>query len=213
MKASHIAVVALGAAVMAAFLAYPAFAATASTSTSSTTSSGSAVTSSSTASPPTPGPMHRIAAFFGWGGFGPFGAGRGGQGQAQAATFTTGQTITITSTAGSYFVVGTQGKTNGTASGTLTFTVGGKLTAGYILSVGGSITVAGTTYNLTSGSGVMGPGGANIQGQGATSSSGSYIVRATARGNFSGTTTSTVSLDFGNGTTEYAVFLTGTITG
>jgi len=157
--------------------------------------------------------MHRIAAFFGWGGFHPFGAGRGDQGQAQAATFTTGQTISITSTAGSYFVVGSQGKTNGTASGTLTFTVNGKLTAGYILSVGGSITVGGTTYNLTSGSAVMGPGGANIQGQGATSSSGSYIVRATARGNFSGTTTSAVSLDFSNGTTEYAVFLTGTITG
>jgi len=212
MKASHIAVVALGAAVMVAFLAFPAFATTASTNTSSTTSSGSAaVTSSSTAPPPMGGPMQRIAAFFGGRGGGPLGGGRGGQ--SQATTFTTGQTITLTSTSGNYFVVGTQGKTNGTASGTLTFTVGGKLTAGYILSVGGSITVAGTTYNLTSGSGVMGPGGANIQGQGATSSSGSYIVRATARGNFSGTTTSAVSLDFSNGTTEYAVFLTGTITG
>jgi len=157
--------------------------------------------------------MHRIAAFFGWGGPGPFGGGGGGRGQAQAATFTTGQTITLTSTAGSYFVVGTQGKTNGTASGTLTLTVDGKLTAGYILSVGGSVTVAGTTYNVTSGSAVMGPGGANIQGEGATSSSGSYILRATARGNFSGTTSAKVTLDFSNGTTEYAVSLTSTITG
>jgi hypothetical protein len=214
MKASHIAVVALGAAVMAAFLAYPAFATASSTNTSSTTSSSSAAgASSGAATPPMPGPMHRIAAFFRGGGFGPFGGGRGGRGQAQATTFTTGQTITLTSTAGSYFVAGTQGKTNGTASGTLTFTVGGKLTAGYILSVGGTITVNGTTYNVSSGSAVMGPGGANIQGEGATSSSGSYIVRATARGDFSGTTTATVSLDFSNGTTEYVVSLTSTITG
>ncbi len=154
-----------------------------------------------------PGPLQRFAAFFGGRG------GRGGHGQAQAATFTTGQVITLTSTAGTYFVVGTQGKTNGTASGTLTFTVTGKLTAGYILNIGGSFTVAGTTYNITSGSAVMGPGGAGIQGEGATSSSGSYILRATASGNFSGTTTSRVSLDFSNGTTEYAVSLTSTITG
>ena len=134
-------------------------------------------------------------------------------GQTQAATFTTGQVITLTSTSGTYFVVGTQGKTNGTASGTLTLTVNGKLTAGYILSVGGSITVAGTTYNITSGSAVMGPGGASVQGEGATSSSGTYILGATARGNFSGTTAASVSLDFSNGTTEYAVTLTSTISG
>ena len=208
MKTSQIAVVALGAAVVVAFLAYPAFATTASTNNSPTTSSNSAA-SASTAAPPMGGPLHRIAAFFGGRG-GPFG-GRGGQGST--ATFTTGQTITLTSTSGEYFVVGTQGKTNGTASGTLTLTVTGKLTAGYILNVAGSLTVAGTTYNVTSGSAIMGPGGSGIQGEGATSSSGSYILRATARGDFSGTTTSTVSVDFSNGTTEYAVVLTSTITG
>jgi len=214
MKASHVAVIALGAALAVAFLAYPAFATTASTSTGSTSSSGSATTTAIN-SPPGPGAGHGGFGFFGGrgGGGGPFGGGRGGQGQAQAATFTTGQVITLTSTAGSYFVVGTQGQTNGTASGTLTLTVGGTLTGGYVLSVGGSITVAGTTYNVTSGSAVMGPGGANIQGQGATSSSGSYILRASARGNFSGTDTAMVSLDFSNGTTEYAVSLTSTISG
>ena len=212
MKASHIAVVALGAAIMAAFLAYPAFATTASTSNGSTTSNGlAATTSGSTTPPPMGGPMHRIAAFFGMRGGGPLGGGPGGQ--SPATTFTIGQTITLTSTSGNYFVVGTQGKTNGTASGTLTFTVTGKLTGGYILNVGGSLIVAGTTYNVTTGSAVMGPGGASIQGEGATSSSGSYILRASARGNFSGTTTSTLSLDFSNGTTEYAVVLTSTITG
>jgi hypothetical protein len=210
MKASHIAVVALGAAVMAAFLAYPAFATTASTSTSPTPSAGSAVSTPGMTTAPTPAPMQRIAGFFGGRG-GPLGGGPGGQGQA--ATFSDGQTITLTSTKGSYFVVGTQGKTNGTASGTLTFTVDGKVTGGYVLNVGGSLTVNGTTYNVTSGSAAMGPGGAGIQGEGATSSSGSYILRATARGDFSGTTTATVSLDFSNGTTEYAVLLTSTIQG
>jgi len=207
MKASQIAVVALGAAVMVAFLAYPAFATTASTNNNPATSSGSpAAATSSTAAPQMGGPMHRIAAFFG---------GRGGLfgGHSAATNFTTGQTITLTSTNGNYFVVGSQGLTNGTASGTLTFTVTGKLTAGYILNVGGSLTVAGTTYNVTSGSAVMGPGGSGIQGEGATSPSGSYIVRATAHGDFSGTTTSRVSLDFSSGTTEYAVVLSGTITG
>jgi hypothetical protein len=121
--------------------------------------------------------------------------------------------ITLASTKGSYFVLGTQGKTNGTASGTLTFTVAGKLTAGDTLNVGGTLIVNGTTYNVTSGSAVMGPGAAGIQGEGTTSSSGSYIVRATARGEFSGTATANVSLDISNGTTEYAVSLTCTITG
>lgn len=213
MKASNIAVVALGAAVVAALLAYPAFATTPSANISPMTSSGSAAAiPSTTAMTPSPNAMGRIGAFFAAHGVGPFGRGQGGQG-SQAATFSNGQTITLTSTQGSYFVVGTQGKTNGTASGTLTFTVTGKLTGGYILSAGGTLTVAGTTYNVTSGSAVMGPGGSGIQGEGATSSSGSYIVRATARGNFSGTTSATVSLDFSNGTTEYAVLLTSTITG
>jgi hypothetical protein len=103
--------------------------------------------------------------------------------------------------------------TNGTATGTLTFTVVGKVTSGYILNVGGSLTVNGTTYNVTSGSAMMGPGGSGIQGEGATSSSGAYTVRATARGDFSGTTTAMVSLDFSNGTTEYAVSLTSAIAG
>jgi hypothetical protein len=219
MKATYIAVVALGAAIMAAYLVYPAFATTTTpASTSLTTSnSASAASTPSTNTTPMPAPMQRAGGFFGGRGGGPPGGGggplggRGGQGQA--ATFSNGQTITLTSTKGSYFVVGTQAKTNGTASGTLTFTVDGKVTGGYVLNIGGSLTVNGTTYNVTSGSAVMGPGGASIQGEGATSSSGSYIIRATARGDFSGTTTSTVSLDFSNGTTEYAVLLTSTIQG
>ncbi len=149
-----------------------------------------------------PGPAH-------WAG----GSGWGDDRASQATTFSNGQTITITSTKGTYFVVGTNGKTNGTASGTLTFTVTGKLTSGYVLNVGGSLIVNGTTYSVTSGSAAMGPSGSAIQGQGATSSLGSFILRASARGDFSGTTTGMVSVDFSNGTTEYAVFLTSTIQG
>ena len=212
MKASQIAVVGLGAAIMVAFLAYPAFAQTASTSTSST--------STSSAHPgPLRGVIQGFAKFFaghggplmGGSGFGPF----GGPGARSGAgtTFTTGQTITLTSTSGMYYVVGTQGKTNGTASGTLTLTVTGALRGGYVLNIGGSLTVAGTSYTVSSGSGVMGPGGANIQGEGATSSSGTFILRASARGNFSGTDSARVSLDFSNGTAEYVVSLTSTIAG
>jgi hypothetical protein len=218
MKSSNIAAVAIGAAVMAALLAYPALATTASTNTSPTTASGAvaaaaaAASGSSPAVTPSPNAMNRGPGVFLAHG-GPFGGGRGGGRSQTTTTFTNGQTITLTSTSGNYYVVGTQGKTNGTASGTLTFTVAGKLSAGYILNVGGNLVVAGTTYSVTSGSAVMGSGGAGIQGQGATSSSGSFIVRAQARGDFSGTTTAKVALDFINGTTEYAVLLTSTIAG
>ena len=198
MRASRAAVVVVSAALLVAFLAYPAFATSGTTSTPSTTGGSNfrhAI-------------VHRIEAWL---------ASRGltgsriGLGGPQAPAFSNGQTISVASTAGSYFVVGTQGKTNGTASGTLTFTVDGKLKAGYILSVSGSIQVAGTTYAITSGSAEMGPGGANIVGQGATSSSGTLIFRASASGNFSGASTSRVVIDFSNGTTEYAIVLTGSI--
>jgi hypothetical protein len=39
------------------------------------------------------------------------------------------------------------------------------------------------------------------------------MPRAMARGDFSGTTTARVSVDFSNGTTEYAVFLASAIQG
>jgi len=212
MKHTNLAAFALGAAVVAVLLAYPAFAATAATSISPSTTFGSSTSAGATAlgnaiagtpNEMRPGPGHFAD------GRGPYGGARG----APTTTFSNGQTITLTSTKGTYFVVGTNGKTNGTASGTLTFTVTGKLTGGYVLNVGGSLTVNGTTYSVTSGSAAMGPGGSEIQGEGATSSSGSFILRASARGDFSGTTTSMVSVDLSNGTTEYAVFLTSTIQG
>jgi len=121
-----------------------------------------------------------------------------------------GQTITVTSTAGEYFVVGSPG-TNGTASGFLTFTVTGKLSQGYTLSLtSGSLTIAGTTYNIASGSAQMDPTSTTISGQGTMNPTGQFIVHAMAHGTFVGSSAS-VSLDFTNGTAEYQVALNGSV--
>jgi len=132
-----------------------------------------------------------------------------GQSQSQV-TLTVGQTITVTSSSGEYYVVGSP-STNGTASGTITFTVTGKLSQGYTLSTSsGSLTVAGTTYTVASGSGQLDPSGMTISGQGTTTPTGEFILHASAHGTFVGTTAS-VSLDFTNGTTEYLVLLSGSV--
>lgn len=222
-KTAAAATVALG--VVAVMLAYSAFvtpasaqtAATSSTSSSTATSSASSTT---TGAPPGQGP---------WGGFGGPGQGpggrgqafqamfqggpaRGGQGQQAAANLTVGQTITVTSTQGTYYVVGSSGS-NGTASGTVTFTVTGKLTGGYTLSISsGSLTIAGTTYKVSSGSAQMDRGAQTLTGQGTTTPSGEFLIQASARGTFAGTSAN-VSLDLSSGTTEYLVNLVGTISG
>lgn len=128
----------------------------------------------------------------------------------QQPSLTVGQTITVTSTSGEYFVVGNRSE-NGTASGTLTFTVTGQLARGYTLSISsGSVVVNGTTYTVSSGSAQMGRGAAGLVGQGTTSPTGSFIVSSTAHGSFVGTT-ATMSLDLTNGSTEYLVFLSGSV--
>lgn len=132
--------------------------------------------------------------------------------QFQKPNLSVGQTITITSTQGRFKMLGSQ--VNGTASGTLTFTVTGKFARGYSLSLtGGSINVNGVTYTVSSGSAQMGLFANNIIGQGATSPTGQFLLQAQAHGDFSGTSSAVVSLDFTTGTTEYAVTLTGTIHG
>src|SRR5712692_708738 len=124
-----------------------------------------------------------------------------------------GQIFTVTSTQGKYFVVGTP-SSNGTASGTLTFTVTGKLSSGYILSLSsGSLTVAGTTYTVTSGTALLNRGASGITGSGATTNpTGQFLFRATARGTFVGST-GLVSLDLQSGSSEYLVFLSGSVSG
>jgi len=128
------------------------------------------------------------------------------------ANLSVGQTITITSTSGQYTTAGSSGA-NGTASGTMTFTVTAKLTSGYTLTLAtGSLTVAGTTYTISTGSAQLDPTGTTISGQGTTSPAGTFIIFAFAHGTFAGTTGS-VSMDFAHGTAEYYVTLNGSVTG
>jgi hypothetical protein len=131
-------------------------------------------------------------------------------------TLAVGQTFTITSTSGHFFVVGDKAE-NGTASGSATLAVTGKFARGYSLSItAGSITFNGTTYTISGGSAEMGPRAHHMVGQGTTTSaaatSGAFLMRATARGSFAGQY-ATVSLDLQSGTTEYAIFLVGTFQG
>lgn len=133
-----------------------------------------------------------------------------GFGQPPArADVSVGQTITFTSTSGQYFVAGHRSE-NGTASGTITFTVTGNLTEGFTLSISGKVVVGSTTYTISSGSAQMNPTASTISGQGATSPTGAYILQATARGSFVGSSAS-VSLDLQSGSTEYLVVLSGSV--
>jgi hypothetical protein len=134
---------------------------------------------------------------------------------------TVGQVFNITSTSGHFKVVGDKSE-NGTASGTMTFTVTGKFANGYTLSItAGSLDVNGTTYAISSGSAQTGPYDHHMSGQGTTTTvgttstaaaSGAFLMRSTARGTFAGEYTTT-SLDLQSGTTEYAIYLVGTIQG
>ena len=111
---------------------------------------------------------------------------------------------------------------NGTASGTVTFTVTGKFAGGYSLSITtGNLNVNGATYAISSGSAEAGPYAHHMVGQGTTATvsttsgattSGAFLMRATARGTFGGEY-ATMSLDLQSGTTEYAIFLVGSIQG
>lgn len=133
--------------------------------------------------------------------------------QQQVTTIPTGTTITITSTQGEFRVVGDRTE-NGTASGTLTFTVNSELSHEYVLTLSsGTITVNGSTYTVSSGSAQMSLSANEIQGQGTASSNSSFTIQASAYGNFSGITSASVTLDFKSGSTEYVVLLTGTIQG
>lgn len=219
-KTATVATVALS--LMAVLLAYTAFIAPVSAqvaAASTTTSTSTSATTSTTNQPPGQGPP---GGFQGpQGGFqghrgqsGPFqGApGQRGAGGLEQANLTVGQTITVTSSSGNYFVVGDRSE-NGTASGTVTFTVTGKLAAGYTLSItSGSLVVSGTTYTISSGSAQMGRGAQVLTGQGATTPTGEFLVRASAHGTFGGTT-ATLSFDLSTGSTEYIVSLAGSVTG
>jgi len=206
-KTTKAAAAAVAATALAVMLAYSAMVLPASAQTPATQASASN-TNTSFSNSALPGQ------FAGYGAGQALGAGpmREGPGPRQApqANLTVGQTITVSSTQGKYFVVGDAAH-NGTASGTVTFTVTGKLAAGYTLSLTqGSLVVDGTTYTVSSGSAQMDRAANALVGQGATTPSGQFLIRASAHGSFAGTT-ATMSLDLGAGSTEYLVFLAGTV--
>ncbi len=203
---------AIAAMVAVALLAYLAVATSASAqsaTTSTTTSTSTSQSQQCNYTQSMQGQWQGTGASFQWNGGPPAQYFHSGPSQGEV-NLTVGETITVASTSGEYYVAGAS-NTNGSASGTITFTVTGKLSQGYTLSItGGSLTIAGTTYTIASGSAQMDPSGATISGQGTTSQNGSFIIRASAHGTFVGSTAS-VSLDFSNGTTEYLVTLTGSV--
>lgn len=128
----------------------------------------------------------------------------------EQANISVGQSFSVTSSQGMYTVVGTPSE-NGTASGTLTFTVTAKLSGGFTLSVtSGSVTLAGTTYTITSGLAQMNRAASGITGQGDTSPTGHFLLQASASGSFVGST-GRVLLDLQSGSSEYLVVLSGSV--
>ena len=166
---------------IAILLAYPAIStATAQTSTSSghtsTPSTSSTTTWNTNSTTPTPGHGGRGGPPSQGGGPGIGGTQQGGRGFGQPqgrVDVSVGQTITLTSTAGRYAVIGDASE-NGTASGSLVFTVSGNLTGGYTLSISGSVVIGTTTYTISSGSAEMNPSATAISGQGSTSPTGAF---------------------------------------
>jgi hypothetical protein len=129
----------------------------------------------------------------------------------QKIQLSTGQTITLTSVAGGYRQVGDR-SVNGTAAGSLTLQVTGVFTGGYALSVtGGSISLNGTTYTVSGGSGELGPRGVHMVGQGQASNSTQFLFAAKNLGKLGGNSYGILRIDLSNGNSEFAIRLLVTI--
>ncbi|HYC11663.1 MAG TPA: hypothetical protein VEC02_03275 [Nitrososphaerales archaeon] len=127
--------------------------------------------------------------------------------QTQQAQLAAGQTMTLTGVAGGYRVVGDR-SVNGTASGSLVLLVTGVFKGGYALSVtGGSITLNGTTYTVSGGSGELGPRGIHMVGQGQTGNGGKFLFDARNLGSFGNASYGILRIDLTNGGSEFAVRL------
>jgi hypothetical protein len=129
---------------------------------------------------------------------------------SQTIQLTSGQTITLTSVAGGYWVVGDR-DSNGTASGSMTLQVSGELTGGYILSVtGGSLNVNGTTYTISSGSAELGPHGRYMVGN-AQAGTAQFLFLDRNLGKFGNTNYGVLRVDLKDGSSEFAARLLVTI--
>ena len=130
--------------------------------------------------------------------------------RSQSIQLTEGQTITLTSVAGGYWVVGDRAS-NGTASGTLTLQVSGSLTGGYILTVtGGSFSINGTTYAVSGGSAELGPHGAYMVGNG-QAGTGQFLFLDRNLGRFGSTSYGVLRVDLQDGASEFAARLLVTV--
>ena len=128
----------------------------------------------------------------------------------QKVHLSAGQTMTLTSVAGGYWVVGDR-DSNGTASGSMTLQVTGSLTGGYILSVtGGSLNINGATYTVSSGSAELGPRGVHMAGQGQAGTAQLLFVDRSL-GKFGSTNYGILKVDLKDGSSEFAARLLVTI--
>jgi hypothetical protein len=129
---------------------------------------------------------------------------------SQKIQLTDGQTITLTSVAGGWWVVGDRA-TNGTASGMMTFQVTGVLKGGYIISVtGGSFNINGVTYSISSGSAELGPHRIYMIGNGQAGTA-QFLFQARSLGKFGNTAYGVLRVDLKDGTSEYAARLLVTV--
>ena len=128
----------------------------------------------------------------------------------QKVQLSSGQTITLSSVAGGYWEVGDR-SVNGTASGSMTLQVSGALKGGYIISVtGGTFSINGVTYTISSGSAELGPRGVYMVGQGQAGSA-QFLFLDRSLGRFGSTNYGVLRIDLKDGTSEFAARLLVTI--
>ena len=121
-----------------------------------------------------------------------------------------GQTITLASVAGGYWVVGDRA-VNGTASGTMTLQVTGAFTGGYSLTLtGGSLNINGTTYTVSGGSAELGRYGVHMIGQGQAGTA-QFLFGARDIGRFGSSNYGILRVDLKDGSSEFAARLLVTV--
>jgi hypothetical protein len=129
---------------------------------------------------------------------------------SQRIQLSPGQTITLTSVAGGYWVAGDR-NSNGTASGSMTLQVSGAFAGGYALTVtGGSLTINGTTYAISTGSSELGPFGVYMVGH-AQAGTAQFLFIDRDLGRFGSANYGVLRVDFNDGTSEFAARLLVTV--
>ena len=129
---------------------------------------------------------------------------------SQKIQLSAGQTVTLASVAGGYWVVGDPGS-NGTASGTVSLQVAGALSGGYAITVtGGTFTINGTAYAISGGSAELGPNGRLVVGQGQAGSA-TFLFLGRDLGKFGDTSYGVQRVDLQSGSSEFTARLLVTI--